>query len=255
MRKIENKEEITTIKHFDKTKHIFFCLKCMKEFNDECDVLAKDDGYFCKECNSSLQILVGRVEHDEIFFCPDCRVLFEDEKNIEVVTDGYICKSCTNKSFSIGSYRRKAGNGISYKLSKLHKHQFGWTATKKIREIVKAYYDDGFSYRDIRDITKFSLEKIGKALHSEDLNYQKFQCDRTRLLGLIGVVHQDNYKRKIIKSLEYGCSYKSIEKLFSVSSKTISEVKKEFELENFKIVAKKRVKIEKSGYTVIERKK
>lgn len=174
----------------------------------------------------------------EICFCPFCRTLFTDELDLElkntieenltynedsIEKNIYKCNCCL-KTFTVNDLKRQTKSKHKpYQLSKNTKKK--GSTTKLIREIINEYYEQGYTYRRIHQLTRFSIEIIQKSVQIENTFKEPIICSKKELLKEYIQIKDNNLlEEKITKSLEFGCSYKVIEKLFSISSKTIKKM-------------------------------
>ncbi len=175
----------------------------------------------------------GNVFYD-INFCPYCRTLILEEfdwrilnTEIKLLKDNvYKCNSC-HKDFTLSDIKYPTrSKHQTYKLSK--NTTFKGTPLDQIKNIVQRYREKGYTYKQIHEYTCFSIEIIQKCLKSKKNYCNSALCSEKELIcDYLHIKDNDDICIKIQKALKFGCEYKVIEKLFSVSSKTISSIKKE----------------------------
>lgn len=167
----------------------------------------------------------------DINFCPYCRTLILEDGDIEVTNsegldtkaNAYLCNAC-KRTFSINNLKRQSKQKhLPYKLSENCKLK--GTTEKHIKRIVKEYHKKGYSYRRIRELSCFSLEKVQQCIQIQKDYADPIICTKKELLNKYLEINENVLVNdKVIKAWKFGCTYKVIEKLFRVSSKTITKV-------------------------------
>lgn len=189
----------------------------------------------------------------DICFCPFCRMLFLEESDIEIKNEDvvldvkkniYNCNGC-DKTFTIKDLKNQTNlKHKSYKLPKQVKSK--GTTSKHIKEIVSEYYKKGYSYRRIHELTCFSIKMIQDCLKTKESYDKEIKCSKKTLLEEhLKISKDDTLVEKINKALSFGCTYKVIEKLFDISSKTISKNRSQDI-----VISKNKITIENKQYKI-----
>ena len=180
---------------------------------------------------------VLKLPNDLRIFCPFCQVIFENDGDYVKVRDIKKFKStiCKCKNFSMSDYKRSD-------FRKLHFQDPTMNSRESIREyianIVMKFTNEGYSSRQIEQITHISRNSINsiikeqELLHSVGYEIEEFSLE-IFLLDIIKIDKEEfesirigenpsSLKNVIIKLKEYGCDYIFIQKLLRVSYSTIS---------------------------------
>lgn len=168
----------------------------------------------------------------DICFCPHCRTLFTEEEDMKITNVNeqdirkyeYKCNASEDcgKIFSVINLKNpRKSNYRPYSLSR--NSNIEDTPLSYIKNIVLDYHSRGYSYERIHQLTRFSKELIKKSIDLKSTFKQVEECSEEKLINMhLKITSYDSIHKKVRKSLEFGCTYKVIEKLFGISSKTIS---------------------------------
>jgi len=194
---------------------------------------------------------LGEIQKEHMYFCPFCKILFIEDKNCVIFKNNKVnCLQCKKKfdMSEFGLIASQPTNSFPYSFPK--DSNIKSTPFEYIKEKCQAYYDDGYSYRKIHKMTFFSLELIQKCIAIKKTFKEPRICKEEQLLSkYLKIKKKDTSNENIKKALEFGCCYKVIEKLFKVSSKTITAVKKELSAEK-KLRPTAKVSLHENDYKI-----
>ena len=195
------------------------------------------------------------IQQSNMHFCPNCKILFKDDTNYSISeTNNVTCHSC-KKQFNLsmfGSIFREKNNSLYYSLAESLKGEN--KPYEYIKEICQKYYDNDYSYRQIQNMTFFSIVLIQKCISVKKTFDKPRPRSEKRLLKYLKIQDKmDSVSEKIKKALKYGCSYEVIEKLFGDSSKTITVAKNELVEQKENLEPNRKVFLKDDKYYIKEK--
>ncbi len=205
--------------------------------------------------------------NEKLYFCPHCRVFFlTKEQYVNSDEDSksqfdYKCFKCS-KFFNPDTYKEEARNGQNYHFEEKTDRE---KISAHIKKIVLDLYQEGYSHREIHQITHFSRTTVAeitkeniqekrisieefcmKNLRIKEEDYEAILYKKTTSMNQYPLPYIVN--RSIDKALEYGCTIRQVSKLFKVSNKTIYNTRG---AAYRKVYKKHKIKIDNKGIILV----
>ncbi len=179
------------------------------------------------------------------YFCPYCKALFADVHSYKTKEKliSYICSFC-DETFDDTTYS-EVKNATEYNI----KGDFDKkNATHFIKRTVVDLKKNGFSHKEIQEITHFSRSMINNItkIHAnadKSMPLEKFLSSEL-------MIEKDDTEKNILKAIQYGCSYDFICKIFDVSRREVSKASNLYK-ERASNQEKKSTDVFKKCYTVL----
>jgi len=183
--------------------------------------------------------LQEKLDEEPPKFCPFCREIFLFGNGYEHIKSkqkfSYSCSFCKAlMNFTHNDYKNEANNGKKYHTSQVNSIK---RVNKFITDEVEALAQEGFSHREIHQITHFSRARINSILQLEQekatISLKKFFIEHlmidneiTKKLLKKELIEKEAKVPLIDKALEYGCSIDFTSKIFYVRKSTVVTRKK-----------------------------
>jgi DNA-directed RNA polymerase subunit RPC12/RpoP len=164
---------------------------------------------------------ISKIKDKKPYFCPYCKALFTDStsyKTQEKPLKSYICLICNSEPFNNDTYK-EVKNTEDYHIKKNTDKK---NVTHFIKRSIASLKKDGYTHREIQEITHFSRSMIN--------NITKIHANATKSMPLDNFFHDelvidknDPSNKNILKAIQYGCSYDFICKVFNVSRRDVMQ--------------------------------
>ena len=206
---------------------------------------------------------------ETFYYCPNCLILFLQDSYYRKVKSKFECRICKDL-FTSDSYSdtKVTNGGHPYKIHKLLSEN---DIHRYIDTFIHNLFNDGYSHRDIKKITRFSNDMVRKSLKRIDardeddivLNKKQFLFNKLKVIQNdwvkysdrknIEVANLNNFEKYILNAYNFGCTYNQIQILFKVSSKTVVAIIDRNQ-DKVKLVCNHKIKIEKAKVRIIHKK-
>lgn len=190
---------------------------------------------------------ITKIRDKKAYFCPYCDALFIDKTDYKIQkgsSNNYKCLVCESQYFNHAAYLDAKKESRKFHIKKNSDEK---EVTLFIKRTVMGFKKDGFSHKEIQEITHFPRSMIN--------NITKIHAKADRSMTLETFLHKelmigDDESKNIIKAIGYGCSYDFISKLFDVSRRVVTQASSTYK-KNATAQEKKTTDTFKKSYTIL----
>jgi len=173
-----------------------------------------------KEKKNTKEKDVTKMRDKKPYFCPYCKALFTDSSAYETQKKSfksYICLICNSEPFNNNTYNEMKDTKEYHIKGNPDKKD----VTHFIKRSVVNLKKDGYTHREIQEITHFSrsmINNITKIHANADKSMPLDDFLRNELM-----IDKDDKTKNILKAIQYGCSYDFICKVFDISRRDVTQ--------------------------------